>query len=118
MIDRVKEYSVSVGVGQSLGTMFAAKIGTRGEKDTILVGSTVIEADRSEDECAQENQLVISNEIFQKLKDSKPTWASHFKKSDGYYYTSIGFKELINKASTAQLHENNNKKNYNGAWGI
>lgn len=48
IIDAVKGYQVSVGVGQSFGRMFAAKIGARGEKDNILLGRTVGEADKFE----------------------------------------------------------------------
>lgn len=36
IIDAVKGYQVSVGVGQSIGKLFAAKIGARGEKDNSL----------------------------------------------------------------------------------
>lgn len=53
IIDKVKDYQVCVGVGTSLGILFAAKIGARGEKDNILLGSTVTQADRYEDEKAR-----------------------------------------------------------------
>jgi len=39
IIDGVKNYQVSVGVGQAYGKLFAAKIGARGEKDSILLDS-------------------------------------------------------------------------------
>ena len=44
MIDTVQTYGVSIGVGESFGKMFATRIGARGEKDYLLIGTTVIEA--------------------------------------------------------------------------
>ena len=64
IIDGVKPFRVNVGVGESFGKLFAAKIGARGEKDNILIGRTVHEADRNEDDLASENQLVISEKIY------------------------------------------------------
>ena len=60
--------------------------------------------------CSRKINLLYLMKIFQKLKDSNQHGLLILKNTDGYYYTSIGFKELINKASTAQLHENNNKR--------
>lgn len=117
LIDAVKEFEVSIGVGQSFGKMFAAKIGARGEKDFLLTGSTVIEADKNEDENAKENQLVISSDIYEALKVKKPNWICAFQKKEDYYYTSIGYEELLISIETEQLKENNRCNNYNGAWG-
>lgn len=117
MIDEVHTYGVSIGVGESLGKMFATKIGARGEKDFLLIGKTVIEADKNEDENAEENQLVISNEIFIQLKQENPKWASIFIKKDGYYYTKTGYSALKSLISQDYLKDSNKKNNYNGAWG-
>lgn len=117
IIDTVKEYQVSVGVGQALGEMFAAKIGARGEKDYILVGSIVVEADFYEDEMAEENQLVISANIFKYLETNRPKWAQLFKQKGNCYYTTWGYQGLINEVSRTQLQKNNQMNNYNGAWG-
>lgn len=68
LIDAVKPYGVSIGVGQSFGKMFATRIGARNEKDYLLIGTVVVEADRNEDENAKPNQLVISREIYEYLK--------------------------------------------------
>ena len=116
MIDAVQNYGVSIGVGESFGKMFATRIGARDEKDYLLIGTTVIEADRNEDENAQANQLVISEDIYLRLKEQKPKWAKIFKKQDGYYYTTTGYNNLINLIAQEQLRNNNRKNNYNGAW--
>lgn len=117
MIDAVKAYGVNIGVGQSFGKMFAAKIGARGEKDYLLIGTTVIEADRNEDENAKANQLVISNDIYDALKRINSKWTNIFTKAEGYYYTTSGYNDLANLIAQEQLRSNNRNNNYNGAWG-
>lgn len=116
MIDSVQTYGVSIGVGESFGKMFATRIGARGEKDYLLIGTTVIEADRNEDENAQANQLVISEDIYLMLKKDKPKWANIFIKQDEYYYTTTGYNMLMSLVSQEQLKINNRNNNYNGAW--
>ena len=118
LIDEVKQYSVSIGIGESLGTLFAAKIGARGEKDNILLGTTVTEADKFEDECAGENQLVVSADIFGKIKAVKPLWANHFSRvGTNCYRITVGFEKLVEVCSMEQLTNNNQQQNYNKAWG-
>jgi len=116
MIDAVKHYGVSIGVGGSYGKMFATRIGARGEKDFLLIGSTVMDADRNEDEYAESNQLVISEYIYMMLKKHKSKWADIFTERNGHYYTTTGYVELVNLISRDQLKNNNKKNNYNGAW--
>lgn len=116
MIDAVKANKVSIGVGQAFGKMFAAKIGARNEKDYILIGTTVIEADKNEDDNAEANQLVISKDIYKGLERVRPKWTRIFIKKGDYYYTTAGYDELITAISREQLKYNNEKANYNGAW--
>lgn len=116
MIDAVKSYGVSIGVGEAFGEMFATRIGARGEKDFLIIGTTVIEADRNEDENAEANQLVISNDIYMMLRRDKPKWANIFTKGEGYYYTTTGYKTMLNIISQEQLISDNKNNNYNGAW--
>lgn len=116
MIDAVKSYGVSIGVGESFGKMFATRIGARGEKDFLLIGTTVIEADRNEDENAEANQLVVSSDIYMKLRKDKPKWAKIFTRGEGYYYTTTGYNTMMNIISQEQLKSDNKNNNYNGAW--
>jgi class 3 adenylate cyclase len=118
IVDVIKTYQVCVGVGTSLGTLFAAKIGARGEKDNILLGTTVTQADRFEDERAGENQIVINGEIYSYLKDTRPIWANQFVRiADDCYRTTVGYKKMMEAVSIAQLEKNTRHNNYNGAWG-
>ena len=119
IIDAVKEYQVSVGVGQSIGRLFAAKIGARGEKDNILLGRTVGEADKNEDEYAEKNQLVLSADLYEKLKQNDSGLSSLFKKKNGgVYYTESGYHGYLSQESRKQLKHDNAHNNYNKAWGV
>lgn len=118
IIDAVKGYQVSVGVGQSIGRLFAAKIGARGEKDNILLGRTVSEADKNEDEYAGKNQLVLSTDLYEELKKKDSSLAALFKKKNSEaYYTESGYRSYISQASYSQLKRDNASNNYNKAWG-
>lgn len=116
LIDAVKPYGVSIGVGQSFGKMFATRIGARNEKDYLLIGTVVVEADRNEDENAKPNQLVISREIYEYLKNHGASWAEIFKKQDDYYYTTVGYNFMKNKITQKDLETSTKRQNYNGAW--
>ena len=119
IIDAVKEYQVSVGVGQSIGKMFAAKIGARGEKDNIFLGRTVNEADRNEDEFAEKNQLVLSAALYEELKRKDKRMAVIFKKKNSdTYYTDCGYQRYLIQEARKQLTHDNASNNYNKAWRI
>ena len=118
IIDKVQEFQVSVGIGESIGRLFATKIGARGEKDNILLGSTVTTADHFEDELADKNQLVIATEIYEYLRTNKPLWAENFRKIRDIeaYRTTIGYKKLLLQAQEKQVEKDTLQNNYNGAW--
>ena len=117
IIDIVKEYQVSVGVGQSIGRLFAAKIGARGEKDNILLGRTVGDADKNEDEYAEKNQLVLSADLYEKLKQKNSSLSSLFKmKNRDVYFTESGYRGYLMQESRKQLRHDNASNNYNRAW--
>ena len=117
IIDAVHEFQVCVGVGQSLGKMFVSKIGARGEKDIVVLGHTVIEADGFEDDYAKANQLVIGTEIYQILHTKNIQLAGQFKKlNDRCYYTTVGYKKFMQLLEDNRLAQNNQQRNYNGAW--
>ena len=117
IIDAVHGFQVCVGVGQSLGKMFVSKIGARGEKDIVVLGHTVIEADGFEDDYAKANQLVIGTEIYQILHTKNIQLAGQFKKlNDRCYYTTVGYKKFMQLLEDNRLAQNNQQRNYNGAW--
>ena len=118
IIDKVQEYEVTVGIGESIGNLFATKIGARGEKDNLLLGSIVTQADHYEDEFAGKNQLVVSREIYEYLKNNKPLWAENFEKikDQEAYRTRVGYRELLRQSEQKKLIINTHQNNYNGAW--
>lgn len=117
MIDAVKPFSVHVGVGEDYGKVFATKIGARGEKDNILLGKTLLKADRIEDQHAGEDQIAISIEVYKGLLLEDENLAKQFTKKGDVYISTVGFEDYKRYLSYKQLKDNNSKQNYNGAWG-
>ena len=104
---------------EDFGTLFAAKIGARGEKDNILLGETVICADAMEDRHAGENQIAITDNVFNGLKSEDATLARQFKKADdGTYIATVGFDEYKRNQAFANQQNNTIAGNYNKAWGL
>lgn len=117
MIDAVKPFKVHIGVGEDFGTIFATKIGARGEKDNILLGETVINADLMEDKNAGEDQVAITKAVYDGLKDEDSGLASYFKLVDECYIATIGYQQYMRDFSYKQLRSSTARNDYNGAWG-
>ena len=116
MIDSVKPYSIHIGVGEDYGQLFATRIGARGEKDNILLGETVIQADTMEDRNAGEDQLAITREVYDGLKEEDPFLANLFKANNDYYVATIGYQEYLRNMADRQQRCNTARSNYNPAW--
>ncbi len=118
MIDTIKNCGIHIGGGADYGTLYAAKIGARGEKDNILIGSTVISADRLEDDKADEDQIAISEEVFKKLEAIKSSLTHFFNKnSKGTYVATIGYQEYLSEMASVRHRNSTRNGEYNGAWG-
>ena len=117
LIDVVRPFRIHIGIGEHYGTLFATKLGTRGEKDNILLGDTVITADFMEDKCAGEDQIAITKEIYIGLKTEDSDLASIFQRKGNYYITTVGYKKHKLNISERFQRENTVNNNYNGAWG-
>lgn len=117
MIDAVKPYSAHIGVGEDFGRLFATKIGARGEKDNILLGETVIQADAMEDKNAGENQVAITAEVYNGLKSEDVNLSNQFKKVGNCFIATIGYQQYLSNVSYQQQRINTARNNYNGAWG-
>ena len=116
MIDSVKPFRVHIGVGEDYGRLFATRIGAHGEKDNILLGDTVIQADIMEDKCAGEDQLAITREVYEGLKGEDAFLANQFKPTGEYYVATIGYQEYLRNRVSRQQHNNTASNNYNPAW--
>lgn len=118
LVDAVKPFNVHIGVGGDFGRLYATKIGARGEKDSILIGKTVITADRMEDAYAEEDQIAITRSVYDGLKSEDLELAKRFVYKGNIYVTTVGFREYQNALLYAQHSSNTKHNNYNGAWGV
>ena len=117
MIDAVKPFNVHIGVGEAFGKLFATKIGARGEKDNILLGRTIIVADSMEDKNAREDQIAITNEVYDGLQTEDKDLARQFKRVGDYFITTVGYQRYQSNVAYKLQHDNTTRNNYNGAWG-
>lgn len=115
-IDTMRSFEVQVGVGVDYGRLFATKIGARGEKDNLLLGETLIKADKMEDCYAKENEIAITSEVYKGLMIEDKMLASQFVHRGDYYIASIGFQEYMLEVSENELKTRNISKGYNPAW--
>ena len=119
MIDKVSDtmLDIHLGAGADYGKMYAARIGARGERDNILVGETVINSDRLEDEKAGKNEIAISPELFKQLQDINSELVSFFKKRDGgEYVATVGYTEFLRESENLRNIRDTRNHSYNGAW--
>lgn len=117
LIDVVKPFAVHVGIGADYGRLFATKIGARNEKDYLLLGETVIQADMMEDKYAGKDQIAITKDVYNGLLREDLSLAKYFKDNGGPYIATIGYAEYVEGRESARLTSNTNKNKYNGAWG-
>lgn len=117
MIDAVKPLFVHIGVGEDFGKLFATKIGARGEKDNLILGETVIHADTMEDKFAGQDQIAITNAVYNGLKEKDAFLAKQFKQVGDYFLATIGYDEYQRSVSYLRQKDNTVHNKYNGAWG-
>ena len=116
LLDEVKNFEISIGIGGTLGKIFVTRIGTRGCKDNILLGRVVNKAEEYEDSEASENEIVISSNIYQIILENNIKLAKLFIKRKEYYVSTIGYKKYLDMLKSEQLQNNNKNYKYNGAW--
>jgi class 3 adenylate cyclase len=116
MIDAVKGMGLHIGVGQSFGPMYAAKIGARGERDNILLGETVMVADRMEDDFADRDQIAVTPEVYEGLKKEDAALAQVFRRVGDHYVTLKGYVEYLRAAELRRHQVATVQHGYNGAY--
>lgn len=116
LIDAIGAQGLSIGIGEDFGKVFLARIGARGEKDNIMVGNVVLDADSLEDDYADKNEIAISSNLFDLLKKEDEKLASIFQKQGDYYSTKITYKNYSTDIRNSHLLKNTSNKTYNGAW--
>lgn len=116
MIDIAGTDSIHIGVGADFGRVFATKIGARGERDNIVIGETVIEAETMEDAHAGKNQIAVTKEVYEGLSSEDTNLASFFENYGDYYTATIGYSEYQKRVSYNQHSTRTTNRNYNGLW--
>lgn len=116
IIDELRDLHLEVGIGMSIGDIYASVIDNRSTKSIVILGKTVALGNKLEDYCAKPNELVISNELFnclQKYEDSKYL-TKYFVKRDYYYVTSKSLRDIRLLEEKDNLNDETNKKTYYG----
>ena len=71
------------------------------------------------DEKAASDQLAISSEVYEGLKEQDLELAKQFRLYEpGVYVTNQGFKAYTDQLKYAKQSRETKKHGYNGAWGI
>lgn len=117
MIDGVRGIGLYVGVGEAFGTLYATKIGARGERDNVLIGSTIIEAGRMEDQYAGENQVAITQGVYEGLCEEDKVLAGRFGRSGGFWVSTVGYEQHRRDVERRLLSTDTFRRSYNGAYG-
>jgi len=115
----VGENQINVGIGCDVGDLYATRLGIKSKKDNVVLGETVLSADRMEDDKAgndkrgQLTEVAITKECYDMISNDGTKEANIikmlFKKRDDYYVTSCGMQDLINKLQR-QMEESNYKE--------
>ena len=141
MLDRVDDINqnrtdkLNIGIGCSLGNIYAAKIGIRGQKFNLMMGQTVKEADDAEDNVAgvgiksSETEIAITEELYKHLASLSGNIASKIKSTFSeretnaikYYISTTRLSEIQTTTANKIVKENASKANHNNGikpWGF
>ena len=105
------EDRLDIGIGVSLGDTFATRVGVRNNKDNVIMGETVKEADTAEDEVAGVNlenhktELVVTSEFYNYLVNNQQKYSKIIRQifslrkvaNQIYYVCTIGYKDFQSK---------------------
>jgi|GEM_PF-1040806 len=69
-LNNLPNIKMSVGIGQSIGELYATRIGLKRNKHNILLGRINNLANKAEDEYALEDSIVITSDLYGRLKKS------------------------------------------------
>lgn len=94
--EKLGNREISIGIGCSIGDIIATRLGARGEKDNIILGEVVLNADNCEDRYAEKNKTVINKEFRELIKDKK-------SESDAVEYEILN--EIFSSISTTSFYE-------------
>ena len=107
---------IEVGIGINYGQVYASQIGIESEennieKQNIMLGETIKEANKLEDECANKGEVVISNAVYN-LVSSNRNIKSLFTKRDYYWVTKSTFVDYSKLSTNSEYNKNRNQSTY------
>lgn len=111
---------IHIGIGGNFGDLYAASIGINKEdldikKQPSILGKTIIEANKLEDQEAGCDEIVVSDTLYQKIKDANVK--ALFTKRKSYWVTSKKYSNFIELGRKID-EDNNYKKEVYNPWCI
>lgn len=67
--EKLGNKNIAIGIGCSTGDIIATRLGAKGNKDNIILGEVVLNADNCEDRYAEKNNTVINKAFKYMIKD-------------------------------------------------
>lgn len=112
-----KFYSgIEVGIGIHYGKVYASQIGLESEDDNfvkqnIMIGNTINEADKIEDQYANRGEIVISNNVYNHQNLDKTT-RSIFKQRYDYWFTGYNYDDYLRKVLNDEYKRASDENTY------
>ena len=121
MLDKIRQSSFEIGIGCSIGTVFASRVGMKGRKHNLILGNSVIQADYAEDAIATNNEIAITKEMYDYLCSTenskyKKIMIKIFIPKGNHYVTSKGLKDWRNEVSIIYQDENASRAKQNDSY--
>ena len=116
--ERIQRDGQKLGIGVAFGRAYAASLGKYSErseldKQNALIGNVVSYTSRLEDECAKENEIVISKKLYDKIDNY--SLKKLFEARDFYYVTSSTYQDFF-KLTQNEIQEENHVRDYRKPW--
>lgn len=107
---------VSLGVGGNFGRIHAASVGINDadneiKKQPSILGRMIIKANKLEDEEAGPNEIVISDDLYQKI--SNPILKKLFRKRKDYWVTGCNYRHFLDEEFRERQEQNHLDETYN-----
>lgn len=114
--EKLGNKDIYIGIGCSTGDIIATRLGSKGNKDNIILGEVGLNADNCEDKYAEKNNTVINKAFKDLIKDKIDVVeyqilneAFSSISTTSYYETSITLSDFNDKVDKKKEEKLNNK---------
>lgn len=90
--------SLQVAVGVDLGDVVISNLGTRGHRDRIVIGTSVVQAARNEERC-DKREIGVSGIVYRELEDDLRNQFAYSNEKRCYIARGLTFAALDRKAA-------------------